>query len=208
MPRTGETGAASSPPVREGPVPAGRAADLDRVLGRLRFLAAVALTPQLAGPPIALGRGSRIRFGTRGSFTRGRGLVLADGFSAFVDGPLTIGDDVYVNRDCTIAVLAGLVIGDRCRFGERVSIHDEDHLAGAGDGYRVSPVRIGDDVWLGANAVVLRGVSIGDGAVVAAGAVVRGDVPPGALAVGVPARVVRTADRRSVKRDSGVQDAR
>lgn len=193
MPGTGEPGASATPLVRGGPVPAGGAAQLDRIMGRVRFLAAVVGTPRLAGPPISLGRRSRIRFGPNGSLTRGRGLVLADGFSAFLDGALTIGDDVYVNRDVNIAVFAGLVIGNRCRFGERVSIHDEDHLTGPGDRYRVSPVRIGNDVWLGANAVVLRGVSIGDGAVVAAGSVVRGDVPPGALAAGVPARVVRTA---------------
>lgn len=49
---------------------------------------------------------------------------------------------------------------------------------------------IGDDVWIGARAIVLQGVSIGDGAVIAAGAVVRQDVPPFAVVAGVPARVV------------------
>ena len=55
----------------------------------------------------------------------------------------------------------------------------------------IQPVHIGDHVWIGARAVVLKGVTIGDGAIVAAGAVVVDNVPPRALAAGVPARVVR-----------------
>ncbi len=182
--------------VRPGPRTSRRSAGVDRVMGRVRYLAAVASSPQLAGPPISLGRRVRIRFGTQGSLTRGWGLVLADGFTAVIDAPVHIGADVYVNRDANIAVFAGLTVGNGSRFGERVSIHDEDHLAGGGDRYRVSPVRIGNGVWVGANVVVLRGASIGDGAVVAAGSVVRGHVPAGALAAGVPARVVRTAADR------------
>src|SRR5262249_21496594 len=54
-----------------------------------------------------------------------------------------------------------------------------------------APTRLGDEVWLGANVVVLKGVSIGDRAVVGAGSVVTKDIPPDAVAVGVPARVVR-----------------
>jgi maltose O-acetyltransferase len=53
------------------------------------------------------------------------------------------------------------------------------------------PTKIGRDVWIGANAVVLGGVTIGDGAVVAAGSVVTKDVEPGAIVVGNPARLVR-----------------
>lgn len=179
--------------LRGAPVWTGRADQVERLLGRARYLSAVARSPQLAGPPMSLGRRARISFGTNGSLVRGRGLVLADGFSAVFDGPVYIGDDVYVNRDANIAVFAGLTIGSGARLGERVSIHDEDHLPGPGESYRVSPVHIGSRVWLGANVVVLRGVTIGDGAVVAAGAVVRSDVPAGALAAGVPARVVRLA---------------
>ncbi len=58
-------------------------------------------------------------------------------------------------------------------------------------GEDVAPVRIGNSVWLGAKVTVLKGVSIGDGAIVGANAVVSSDLPPGAVAVGVPARVMR-----------------
>jgi acetyltransferase-like isoleucine patch superfamily enzyme len=59
---------------------------------------------------------------------------------------------------------------------------------------RVAPVDIGDDVWIGRGALVLPGVTIGDGAVVAAGAVVTKDVPAGSVVAGVPAKVVGRAD--------------
>ena len=59
-----------------------------------------------------------------------------------------------------------------------------------------APIRLGDDVWIGANATVLPGVAIGDGAVVAAGAVVTRDVPPMTVVGGVPARVIKQIEVR------------
>ncbi len=56
------------------------------------------------------------------------------------------------------------------------------------------PVRIGNDVWIGANATILPGVTIGDGSIVAAGAVVTHDVPSFSIVAGVPARVIRTIE--------------
>jgi acetyltransferase-like isoleucine patch superfamily enzyme len=60
-----------------------------------------------------------------------------------------------------------------------------------GKGGRFAEVIIGNDVWIGANAVILKGVTIGDGAVVGAGAVVTSDVPPGAVVAGNPAKVIK-----------------
>jgi acetyltransferase-like isoleucine patch superfamily enzyme len=82
------------------------------------------------------------------------------------------------------------VVGADCAISWDVTITDSDehwqhHVE------MVQPVRIGDHVWIGARAAVLKGVTIGDGAIVAAGAVVVDDVPAGALAAGVPARIVR-----------------
>ena len=171
---------------------------LVRVTRRARFIAAVAVERRLAGPPIALGRRTSIVFGTRGVFTRGRDLSVSDGFSAVVDGHLAMGDEVFFNRDANLSVYSSVAIGDRCRFGERLSIHDEDHNIASrshdsesDSAYLVSDVTIGDDVWVGANVTILRGSHIGAGSVIAAGAVVRGDVPPGTVAGGVPARVLR-----------------
>lgn len=90
------------------------------------------------------------------------------------------------------------------RFGERVSIHDSDHefepvpiSAEMRDASSSSPISIGDRVWIGANSVILRGASIGADSVIAAGSVVRGSIPPGVLAAGVPAKVIRPLLRDS-----------
>ena len=67
-----------------------------------------------------------------------------------------------------------------------------------------APVTIGEDCWIGANVTILKGVTIGTGAVVAAGAVVNTDIPPGAIAAGVPAEVKRYRD--GFGPDSGQSD--
>jgi acetyltransferase-like isoleucine patch superfamily enzyme len=74
-----------------------------------------------------------------------------------------------------------------------ITDHDHGHDAGrlVSEQPLVSaPVRIGNDVWIGAGAIILKGVTIGDGAIVGAGAVVTGDVPAGTKVIGVPARQI------------------
>ena len=90
-----------------------------------------------------------------------------------------------------------MTVGEHCTLSWDVTVTDSDFHALVVDGVEQpadGPVRIGDRVWIGTRAVVLKGVTIGDGAVVAAGAVVTRDVPAGAVVAGVPARVVRTVD--------------
>ena len=83
-----------------------------------------------------------------------------------------------------------ITIGDLCVFGEQVIIRDDDGHT-LDDTPRTAPITIGNNVWVGARAMILKGVTIGDGAVVAAGSVVTKDVPGGTLVGGVPARVIR-----------------
>jgi acetyltransferase-like isoleucine patch superfamily enzyme len=79
-------------------------------------------------------------------------------------------------------------------IGPDVFIRDSDsHLISGSDRSATEPIRIGDRVWIGARAVILKGVTIGDGAIVAAGAVVTRDVEAGTLVAGVPAKYVRHA---------------
>lgn len=169
-----------------------RAADARR---RLRYVAAVAARPSLAGTPMSFGPRVDLRVAPGGRLRRGSGCVLAGDFHGVVEGEAVWGDDVFFNTGAYVCCFERVEIGSRCLFGERVSIHDEDHVVGpavpGAPRYRTSPVVIGDDVWVGANAVVLRGTRIGSGSVVAAGAVVRGEVPPDVLVAGVPARVVK-----------------
>jgi tetrahydrodipicolinate N-acetyltransferase len=128
------------------------------------------------------------------------GIVsLQRGIRVVVDGGrLTIGHGTNVNGLGTRLLCAQAVtIGAHCTFSWDVQVLDTDFHAITTDGVErpsVAPVRIGDRVWVGTRAVVLKGVTIGDGAVVAAGAVVTSDVPAGAVVAGVPARVVGRAD--------------
>jgi acetyltransferase-like isoleucine patch superfamily enzyme len=130
-----------------------------------------------------------IRLGDR--VTLRRGVVLAG------NGTLTIGSHTTINDGCQISAFDAVHIGANVMFAPRVCVLDIDHRFDSRDrplrqqGYRTAPVFIGDDVWLGANAVVLRGVRIGRGAIVGANSVVTRDVPDYAIVGGVPARVLR-----------------
>lgn len=124
------------------------------------------------------------------------------------EATITIGSRSELNHGCSLDVLERLEIGDDVLIGPEVHITDHDshaldwelrrndHLArrtGSRD-YDVverAPVRIGDKVWIGRRALILRGVTIGEGAVVAAGSIVTRDVAPWTLVAGVPAREVR-----------------
>jgi acetyltransferase-like isoleucine patch superfamily enzyme len=106
---------------------------------------------------------------------------------------LVIGRGTYINRFTMVDVTDSLVIGQHCMIGPHCYLTDHDHgFAPATQRDRQpfvsAPVVIGNNVWIGAGAAVLKGVTIGDGAVIGAGAVVTHDVAAGAVAAGVPAR--------------------
>ena len=122
-------------------------------------------------------------------------MVLCSG-----DGPgpikIRIGPDTYINRNTMLDATESLEIGSRCAIGPGCYLTDHDHgldpsLPPLGQPMIGAPTRLGNEVWLGAHVVVLKGVTIGDRAVVGAGSVVTKNIPPDAVAVGVPARVVR-----------------
>ncbi|MCW2606695.1 MAG: isoleucine patch superfamily acetyltransferase [Frankiales bacterium] len=126
-------------------------------------------------------------------------VSLQRGVRVVVDGGrLSFGHGTNVNGTGTKVLCAtGITIGAWCTFSWDVQVLDNDFHAITVDGVErpsAAPVVIGDRVWVGTRAVVLKGVTIGDGAVVAAGAVVSKDVPAGAVVAGVPARVVGSAD--------------
>lgn len=109
---------------------------------------------------------------------------------------LEIGDDTFVNNGTSLSASAHIRIGSRVNIAPHCTIIDNDfHGTVDRDGPpKVAPIVIEDDAWLGTRVTVLKGVTIGRGSVIASGAVVTKDVPPGVLAGGVPARVIRRLD--------------
>ena len=102
----------------------------------------------------------------------------------------------YMNHDCVIDCFDSISIGHNVVISERVVLRDSDNHSIKDMGNQLSdktaPIVIGDHVWIGMNVIVLKGVTIGEGAIVAAGSVVTKDVPPHCLVAGVPAKVVKT----------------
>jgi acetyltransferase-like isoleucine patch superfamily enzyme len=112
-------------------------------------------------------------------------------------GSIRIGAHTMVGEFCILNAVESIEVGEDTLIAPGCHLTDANHRIEADalirmQGRDVAPIRIGNDVWIGAGAKVLSGVSIGDGAVVAAGAVVREDVPPLTIVGGVPARVLRT----------------
>ena len=107
---------------------------------------------------------------------------------------IRVGRRVFINQACMLSDIGGLEIGDDVMIGPRVSLLSAGHPLDPGRRRRqivAAPIAIERNVWLGAGATVLQGVTVGADAVVAAGAVVTRDVPPRTLVAGVPARIVR-----------------
>lgn len=110
---------------------------------------------------------------------------------------LTIGRHVFLNSGCKFQDQGGITIGDGTQIGHNVVLATLNHCLDPAHRKDVipAPVHIGRDVWIGANAVILPGVTIGDGAVIAAGAVVTKDVPENTVAGGVPAKVIKSVHK-------------
>jgi acetyltransferase-like isoleucine patch superfamily enzyme len=137
--------------------------------------------------------GARILVGDHGSLDAGTKLYVDYGAMILAAGPMTLGSNVYFGCGSYADGLGGLHIGDDARIGPGVKIIAFNHSLTFGEPDTMVGITIGKRAWLGANAVVLDGVTIGDDVVIAAGAVVRSDIPSGALAGGVPARILRGA---------------
>lgn len=141
------------------------------------------------GPDVRILGDTRIHLGPRVALRRG--VIMGGG------GELKIGARTAINEGSMIAATLSVTIGEDCMFAPRVYVLDVDHrfdsreIPIARQGYLRSPVVIEDDVWIGAHAVITRGVRIGRGAIIAANSVVTKDVPPYAIAGGVPARVIK-----------------
>ncbi len=114
---------------------------------------------------------------------------------------VTLGDDVWLNRNVMVAAEQEVMVGDHVMFANGCFVGDASHrfndpnIPITWQGFTSKgPVRIGSNVWLGVNVVVTSGVTIGDHCVVGANSVVTGDLPEGTIAAGAPAKVIRSIE--------------
>ncbi len=155
------------------------------------------------GPDVSLGPD---HLAVRGTVEVGQACDLNQGLELNpFGGSIRLADRVWLGPYVVIYGHGGVEIGEETLGSMHVAILSSNHaippigklIRSAAD--QLLPTKIGRDVWIGANAVILGGVTIGDGAVVAAGAVVTKDVEAGAIVVGNPAREIR-------KRKGGATD--
>lgn len=129
--------------------------------------------------------------------------VIFSPFDDFSYSRISIGEHVFIGAGAVFnASNSAISIGNKVMFGPGVMIMGGDHNTSEIGEYMIDvkakrpgddlPVTIEDDVWIGARAIILKGVTIGRGAIVGAGSVVTRSVPEYAVAVGVPARIVKT----------------
>ena len=125
----------------------------------------------------------------------GEGVVIRPPFYCEYGTRVSIGAGTFFNYDCLMLDVAPITIGSACQIATRVQfltathpIDPEPRRIGWESG---EPIVLGDNVWLSGGVVVCPGVTIGDDTVVGAGAVVAADLPPGVVAAGVPARILR-----------------
>ncbi|SFC73713.1 DapH/DapD/GlmU-related protein [Flavobacterium phragmitis] len=106
---------------------------------------------------------------------------------------ITIGKNVFINFDCTFLALGGITIEDDVLIGPKVTLVTENHPLDPKErkGLTAKPIHIKKNAWIGANATILPGVTIGKNAVVAAGAVVSKDVPDNTIVGGIPAKFIK-----------------
>lgn len=131
-------------------------------------------------------------------FTIGaRTLVARDTLLVVKQNHLRIGADCSIGSQCNFSAVSGITLGDHCIVAGQCYFGGGRYKTSLSDGPMVTqgleskgPIKVGNDVWIGAGVRVLDGATIGDGAIVGAGAVVTGDVAPNTIVAGIPARQI------------------
>ncbi len=125
-------------------------------------------------------------------------------------GTVSIADNTFIGAGSLIIARGKIEIGSDCLIAERVSIRDQNHRICRSDvpfsrqGFSVAPIQIGNNVWIGAGAVVLEGVTIAGNSVAAANAVVTRDIQEWTVAAGIPARAIKTIQIETTEIDSPI----
>lgn len=149
-------------------------------------------------------------FGNNVSVGRGS-IIECTGVIREIGDGLIIGDNVGFSPNCFLGIRGTVKIGNNTIFGPYVSLHAENHVFSdcnfpiRKQGTSRLGIEIGNDCWIGAKAIILDGVRIGDGSVIAAGAVVTKDVPPYSVVGGVPAKILKYRNLNTKKMTNKTQ---
>jgi acetyltransferase-like isoleucine patch superfamily enzyme len=118
--------------------------------------------------------------------------VYCNSYIRIIKGGHLILNGGFINENVQITCASKISIGKGCTIARDVIIRDYDAHTIEEDGFEMmKPITIGNNVWIGNRAMILKGVTIGDGAIVAAGAIVTKNIPSKTIAAGVPARVIK-----------------
>lgn len=153
----------------------------------------------IIGKDVSIGRMVQIQVTDGGSISIGSRCSLSEGVKIVAQGGMvTIADDVFIGVGCMIVCKEHVEIGKDTQIAEYVVIRDQDHRTDSRpirmSGFHTSPINIGNDVWIGCKSSILRGSIIGDRSVIGAHALVRSHIDKDMLAVGVPARAIKSME--------------
>ena len=148
--------------------------------------------------PFFLGRGLELKIEPRGEIRFGRFAWIGDGTKIRChEGVVEIGEKTVMGQECTISAYQRVRIGSECVIADRAMFIDFDHGIVEVErpirlqGIYKRDVEVGNNVWIGYGACILRGVSVGDNSVIGTNSVVTRDVPANAVVGGIPARIIR-----------------
>lgn len=126
----------------------------------------------------------------------GKGVHFEPNFRCEFGYHISIGDHFYANFDCIMLDGGGIEIGDNVLLGPRVGIYTSNHAIDAWERVHgacyAKPVKIGNNVWVGAGVHINQGVTIGDNTIIGSGSVITKDIPSNVIAAGVPCKVIRS----------------
>jgi acetyltransferase-like isoleucine patch superfamily enzyme len=147
-------------------------------------------------PDINVGKGVICRATDGGTISIGKGTSI--GQNVIIEakgGSIVIGENIFLGTGCIIVSKERIEIGSNCQIAEYVVIRDQDHATSSrpikSAGFKTAPINIGEDVWIGAKASIIKGSVVGDGSIIGAHSLVRIDIPAFSLAVGIPAKVTK-----------------
>ena len=125
----------------------------------------------------------------------GKGVHFEPNFRCEFGYNISIGNNFYANFDCIMLDGGGIEIGDNVLFGPRVGIYTSNHAIDSWERTHgacyAKPVKIGNNVWVGAGVHINQGVTIGDNTIIGSGSVITKDIPANVVAAGVPCKVIR-----------------